>query len=98
MPVFNVYNLCLLTAKGKDEQAVSAVAEKNVIIFTVLAFLSFIPLLGIIGFITYFKYRLLYRWTSETRKAVQYTILSFITLGLFYNIYGLMKMNKPFVA
>ncbi|MGE7674866.1 hypothetical protein ACQKMV_15010 [Lysinibacillus sp. NPDC094403] len=104
IPIVNVYSLFLLTSKGKNDETVRATAKKNVIIYAVLLLVSFIPFLGIIatlglfGFTLYFTYRLFYRWTGETGKAVLYTILSLITFGLFYYIYGLMKMNKPFVA
>jgi len=106
IPIVNIYSFFLLTAKGEDNQAVRAVATRNVIIYAVLTVVSFIPFLfiniiasiGIIGFVTYFGYRLFYRWTGGIGKSVLYTFLTFITLGLFFNIYGLMKMNKPFVA
>ncbi|MGE7688677.1 hypothetical protein ACQKMI_05650 [Lysinibacillus sp. NPDC097214] len=104
IPIINVYSLFLLTAKGEDNATVRGAAKKNALIYVGLILVSFIPFLGIIaslgllGFTLYFTYRLFYRWTGETGKAVLYIILSFITFGLFYYIYGLMKMNKPFVA
>jgi len=104
IPVINVYSLFLLTAKGEDNTTVRSAAKKNALIYVGLIIVSFIPVIGIIaslglfGFTLYFTYRLFYRWTGETGKAVLYIILSFITFGLFYYIYGLMKMNKPFVA
>ncbi|MEY9976736.1 hypothetical protein [Lysinibacillus sp. RC79] len=104
IPIINVYSFFLLTAKGEDNATVRAATKKNVLIYVGLILVSFIPFLGIIaslgliGFTLYFTYRLFYRWTGETGKAVLYIILSFITFGLFFYIYGLMKMNKPFVA
>jgi len=104
IPIINVYSLFLLTAKGEDNATVRGAAKKNALIYVGLILVSFIPLIGIIaslgllGFTLYFTYRLFYRWTGETGKAILYIILSFITFGLFYYIYGLMKMNKPFVA
>ena len=104
IPVINVYSLFLLTAKGENNTTVRSAAKKNALIYDGLITVSFIPVIGIIaslgllGFTLYFTYRLFYRWTGETGKAVLYIILSFITFGLFYYIYGLMKMNKPFVA
>ncbi|MGE8037270.1 hypothetical protein [Lysinibacillus sp. NPDC093692] len=104
IPIINVYSLFLLTAKGEDNATVRGAAKKNALIYVGLIIVSFIPLIGIIaslgllGFTLYFTYRLFYRWTGETGKAILYIILSFITFGLFYYIYGLMKMNKPFVA
>lgn len=104
IPIINVYSLFLLTAKGEDNATVRGAAKKNALIYVGLIIVSFIPLIGIIaslgllGFTLYFTYRLFYRWTGETGKAILYIILSFVTFGLFYYIYGLMKMNKPFVA
>ncbi|MFJ6207082.1 hypothetical protein [Lysinibacillus sp. NPDC092081] len=104
IPLVGVYNLFLLTAKGDDDASVRAATKKNVLIYVGLILVSFIPFLGIIaslglfGFTLYFTYRLFYRWSGEPGRAVLYIILSFITFGLFYFIYGLMKMNKPFVA
>ena len=106
IPIIGIYSLFLLTAKGDNGVTVRAAAMKNAIIYAVLTLISFIPFLfldviasiGLLGFIFYITYRLFYRWTGGTGKAVLYTILSFITLGLFYSIYGLLKMNKPFVA
>lgn len=106
IPIIGIYSLFLLTAKGDNGVTVRSAAMKNAIIYAVLTLISFIPFLfldviasiGLLGFIFYITYRLFYRWTGGTGKAVLYTILSFITLGLFYFIYGLLKMNKPFVA
>lgn len=104
IPIINIYSVFLLTAKGEDNATVRRAAKKYVLIYVGLILVSFIPFLGIIaslgliGFTLYFTYRLFYRWTGETGKAVLYIILSFITFGLFFYIYGLMKMNKPFVA
>jgi len=97
IPLVNIYNLFLLTAKGEDDQAVRAAAKRNTIIYTILTVASFIPFLfmdiivsiAIIGFVTYFGYRLYNRWTGGIEKSVLYTVLTFITLGLFFNIYGL---------
>ena len=105
IPIINVYSLFLLTAKGDDDVTVRAEAKKNVLIYAGLLLVSFIiPFIGILAslglcfYIMYFTYRLFYRWSGEPGRAVLYIILSFITFGLFYFIYGLMKMNKPFVA
>lgn len=50
------------------------------------------------GYWVYYTYRLLFRWTGESGKAVLYIILSIITCGLFYAIYGLMRMKRPFIV
>ncbi|MGE7942327.1 hypothetical protein ACQKNB_09590 [Lysinibacillus xylanilyticus] len=104
IPIINVYSLFLLTATGDDDATVRANAKKNVLIYAGLLLVSFIPFIGIIasfgliGYALYFMYRLFYRWSGETGRAVLYIILTVITFGLFYCIYGLMRMNKPFVA
>lgn len=67
-------------------------------IVSFIPFLGILASLGMVGFSIYFMYRLFYRWCGETGKAVLYTILTVITGGLFFAIYGLMRMNKPFVA
>ncbi len=104
IPIINVYSLFLLTAGGDNREMVRATALKNTLIYAGMFIVSFIPFLGIlaslgmVGFSIYFMYRLFYRWCGETGKAVLYTILTVITGGLFFAIYGLMRMNKPFVA
>lgn len=104
IPIANMYSLLLLTAKGHDDTAVRAEAKKNAIIYFGLFIASFIPLLGILASIAvaiiglYFTYRLLYRWCGETGKAILYIILTLVTGGLFFIIYGLMRMNRPFKA
>ncbi len=104
IPIINVYSLFLLTAGGDNRETIRATALKNTLIYAGLFIVSFIPVIGIlaslgmVGFTLYFTYRLFYRWCGETGKAVLYTILMVITGGLFFAIYGLMRMNKPFVA
>ncbi|WP_230875069.1 hypothetical protein [Lysinibacillus cavernae] len=104
IPIINAYSLFLLTAGGDNRETVRATALKNTLIYAGLLIVSFIPFIGIlaslgaVGFTLYFSYRLFYRWCGETGKAVLYTILMIITGGLFFAIYGLMRMNKPFVA
>ncbi|KOS68963.1 membrane protein [Lysinibacillus contaminans] len=104
IPLLNVYSLFLLTASGDDDTTVRAAAKKNTLIYFGLIIVSFIPIIGIIGtlggtgFVLYYAYRLQYRWSGETGKAVLYVILTIITGGLFFAIYGLMRMNRPFKA
>jgi len=104
IPIINVYSLFLLTAGGDTRETIRATALKNTLIYAGLIIVSFIPFIGILtslgaaGFTLYFTYRLFYRWCGETGKAVLYTILMVITGGLFFAIYGLMRMNRPFVA
>ena len=105
IPIVNIYSLFLLTANGDDDKAIRAAALKPTLIFTGLILLLFlIPLIGLISLPImfclwiYYSYRLLYRWSGDTGKAVLYTVLSLITGGLFHAIYGLMHMNQPFKA
>ncbi|KOY80788.1 hypothetical protein I6G82_10315 [Lysinibacillus macroides] len=104
IPIINVYSLFLLTADGYDQETVRAIAKRNILIYAGLIIVSFIPFIGWIatigaaGFTLYFTYRLFYRWSGETGKAVLYIILTILTGGLFFMIYGLMRMNRPFIA
>lgn len=104
IPLLNVYSLFLLTANGDEDTANRAIAKRNTLIYFGLFIISFIPFIGYIaslgmaGFILYYMYRLLYRWSGETGKAVLYIILTIVTCGLFFAIYGLMRMNRPFQA
>lgn len=102
IPLLNVYNLFLLTANSDDDTTIRALAKRNTLIYFGLFVVSFIPVIGIIaslvmaGFILYCSYRLMYRWSGETGKAILYIILTFFTGGIFFAIYGLMRMNLPF--
>ncbi|MET4559928.1 hypothetical protein [Lysinibacillus parviboronicapiens] len=102
IPIINVYSLFLLTANGEDDATVRAAAKKTTLIYAGLFIVSFVPLVGIIaslamlGYVIYYSYRLMYRWSGESGKAILYIILSIITGGLFFMIYGLMRMNRPF--
>ncbi|MEX3746808.1 hypothetical protein [Lysinibacillus xylanilyticus] len=105
IPIVNIYSLFLLTASGDDDKAIRAAALKPTLIFTgLILFLFLIPLIGLITLPImfclwiYYSYRLMYRWSGDTGKAVLYTVLSVITGGLFHAIYGLMHMNQPFKA
>ncbi|MFJ7952781.1 hypothetical protein ACIQZG_14750 [Lysinibacillus sp. NPDC096418] len=104
IPLINVYSLFLLTANSDDDATIRSSALKNTLIYFGLFIISFVPVIGIIaslvmaGFVLYYSYRLLYRWSGETGRAVLYVILSFFTGGLFFAVYGLMRMNQPFKA
>ncbi|EON72502.1 hypothetical protein [Lysinibacillus sphaericus] len=102
IPIINVYSLFLLTANGEDDTTVRAAAKKNTLIYAGLFIVSFVPLVGMLaslamlGYVIYYCYRLMYRWSGESGKAILYIILSIITGGLFFMIYGLMRMKRPF--
>lgn len=102
IPIMNIYILFLLTAKGEDDVSIRAAAKKNTLIYVGIFIISLIPVIGWIASIAlviyslYYTYVLLYRWSGETGKAVLYLILSLITGGIFYIIYGLLRMKQPF--
>ncbi|WP_339262392.1 hypothetical protein [Lysinibacillus sp. FSL K6-3209] len=104
IPIINIYSLFLLTANGDDDATIRAAAKKTTFIYAALFIISFVPLVGFIaslvmfGYWVYYTYRLLFRWTGESGKAVLYIILSIITCGLFYAIYGLIRMKRPFIV
>lgn len=104
IPLINVYSLFLLTADGDDDATILVNAKKNTLIYFGLFIVSFFPVIGFISslvmavFVIYYSYRLMYRWSGETGKAVLYVILSCITGGLFFAVYGLMHMKQPFKA
>ncbi|MGE7093321.1 hypothetical protein ACQKII_18080 [Lysinibacillus sp. NPDC048646] len=106
IPLINFYNLSLLTANGDDDSAGRAAAKKTTLIFMGLFIVTFslIPIicyltfLITVGYVIYYSFRLLYRWSGDTGKAILYIILSIITGGLFFMIYGLIHMNRPFKA
>lgn len=104
IPIINIYSLFLLTANGDDDVTIRAAAKKTTLIYAGLFIVSFVPVVGIIASLAmfcywiYYTYRLLYRWTGETGKAVLYMILSLITCGVFFAIYGLMRMKRPFIV
>ena len=104
IPIINIYSLFLLTADGDDDVTIRAAAKKTTLIYAGLFIVSFVPVVGMIaslvmfGYWVYYSYRLLYRWTGETGKAVIYIILSLLTCGLFFAIYGLMRMKRPFIV
>ncbi|MFJ7667092.1 hypothetical protein ACIQXI_08280 [Lysinibacillus sp. NPDC097195] len=104
IPIINIYSLFLLTAPGDDDVTIRAAAKKTTLIYAGLFIISFVPLVGFLasivmfGYWIFYTYRLLYRWTDDTGKAVLYIILSILTCGLFYAIYGLMRMRRPFIV
>lgn len=104
IPFVNVYSLFLLIAQNEDDTTNRSIAKRNTLIYYGLFIVSFIPLIGYIasigmaGFMLYAMYRLLYRWSGETAKAILYIILTFFTAGLFFAVYGLMRMSRPFKA
>ena len=104
IPLLNVYALFAL---GSTKTSIEEIKKEALIflwIYIGLTVLSFIPFIGILASIAmviigvYFMYRLFYRWTGEAGTSILYVVLTFITGSIFYYIYGLMKMKKPFVV
>lgn len=104
IPFLNIYILFLLIAQSEEDTTNRSIAKINTLIYYGLFIVSFIPVIGYIasigmtGFMLYAMYRLFYRWSGETGKAILYIILTFFTAGLFFAIYGLMRMSRPFKA
>ena len=104
IPFVNVYSLFLLIANYEDDTTNRSIAKRNTLIYYGLFIVSFIPFIGyiasigMIGFMLYAMYQLFYRWSGETGKAILYIILTFFTAGLFFAVYGLTRMNRPFRA
>lgn len=104
IPVLNVYALFALGSTKTTIEEIKKDALKFLLINIGLMILSFIPILGILASIAllvigvYFMYRLFFRWTGESGISILFVVLTFITGSIFYYIYGLIKMKKPFVA
>lgn len=104
IPIINYYLLFAFGSKKTTPEEVKKDALIWAIIYVVLLILSAVPLIGVLTSIAvlvisvYYFYRLFYRWTGETTKAVLFVILTFITGSIFYYIYGLIKMKQKFVA
>lgn len=104
IPIFQFYMLFLLSAKGNDLAERRKNAKLLFWIYLGTILLAWIPILGILlslvsTVVVIYGYYLLYlRWTAEKNKSILYTVATFITGGLFYVIYGLMHMKRPFKA
>lgn len=108
IPIVNCYILFALTSKKTTYEDRKKDATKWFIIYfglSVLAILlSFVPILPSLILFTcsiiylVFLYRLFYRWSPESGMSILFIILTIITGGLFFIIYGLIKMKKPFVT
>ncbi len=104
IPLLNVYALFALGSTKTTIEEIKKEALKFLLIYIGLGILSIIPFIGILASIAmlvlgiYFMYRLYFRWTGESGTSILFIVLTFITGSLFYYIYGLIKMKKPFVA
>lgn len=104
IPLVNVYVLFALGSTKTSIEEIKKDALKFLLIYIGLTIISFIPFIGILTSIAmavigvYFMYRLFYRWTGESGTAILFVVLSIITGSIFYYVYGLIKMKKPFVA
>lgn len=104
IPLLNVYVLFALGSTKTTLEEIKKDAIKFTIIYFALAIVSIIPIIGFLASIAmmiiaiYYMYRILYRWTADSGKAILFVVLTFITGGLFFMIYGLIMMKKPFLA
>lgn len=104
IPLLNVYALFALGSTKTSIDEIKKDALKFLLIYIGLTIISIIPFVGILSSIAmvvigvYFMYRLFYRWTGESGTAIIFVVLTFITGSIFYYIYGLIKMKKPFVV
>lgn len=104
IPIVNIYMMFAFGAKKSTMEEVKSEALKYTLIFFGLVIVSFIPFIGVLSSIAlfilmvYFYYRLFFRWTGEQGKSVLFVVLTFITCGIFFFVYGFMKMKKTFVA
>jgi hypothetical protein len=104
IPLVNVYVLFALGSTKLTIEEIKKDALKFLLIYIALTIISFIPIIGFLSSIAllilsiYFIYRLFYRWTGESGKSILFVVLTVITAGIFYYIYGLIKMKKAFVA
>ncbi|MDN4492168.1 hypothetical protein [Ureibacillus aquaedulcis] len=104
IPLLNIY---LLFAFGSSKTTMDEIKKEALIfllIYIGLAIVQIIPFIGVLASIAlvvlglFYMYRLFYRWTGEQGMSILFIILTIVTGSLFYYIYGLIKMKKPFVA
>ncbi|PYF07578.1 hypothetical protein [Ureibacillus chungkukjangi] len=103
IPLLNVYALFALGSTKTSLEEIKKDALKFLLIYIGLTIISIIPFIGILSSIAmivigvYFMYRLFFRWTGESGTAILFVVLTIITGSIFYYVYGLIKMKKPFV-
>ena len=79
-------------------------ALKFTLIYFGLVIVSAIPLIGFLAAIAliiltvYYFYRLFYRWTGDQSKAILFVVLMYLTGGIFFYVYGIIKMKDRFMA
>lgn len=104
IPIANAYVLFALGSIKTSTDEIKKDALKFLLIYFALAIISIIPFIGILASIAlmvisiYYIYRLFYRWIGDTGKSILFVFLTIITCSIFYYIYGLLRMKKPFVA
>lgn len=104
IPIIHIYLLFALCSKKESLDEIKKDALKWTLIYIGLLVVSMIPVIGFIASLAavviaiYYMYLLFYRWTGEQGMSILFVFLSLITGSLFFYIYGLIKMKKPFVA
>lgn len=102
IPLVQYYVFFAFGSNNSNYEDIKKDALKWTIIYIVLFVLSFLPFIGFLTGIAsvviffYFLYKLFYRWNGETGISVLFVILTLITGGIFFFIYGLFKMKQPF--
>lgn len=102
IPIVQIYVLYALGAKKESVEEAKSEALKMCLITLGLVIVSLIPFIGILASIgiviisAYYYYRLFFRWTADNATSIIFVVLTFITSSIFFYIYGLIKMNKPF--
>ena len=104
IPIVQIYVLYALGSKKESIDEAKSEALKMCLIMLGLIIVSMIPFIGILGNLgilalsLYYNYRLFFRWTADNGTSIIFVVLSLITGSIFFYIYGLIKMNKPFQA
>ena len=104
IPIINIYVLFALGSKKTTIEEVKSDALIYTLIYFGLGIVAAIPFIGLIAGIAmvilsaFYFYRLYYRWTGDQAKAILFVVLMYLTGGIFFYVYGLMKMKDRFMA
>ncbi len=104
IPIINIYVLFALGSKKTTIPEVKSDALKVTLIYFGLVILGIIPFIGFLAGIAliilaaYYSYRLFYRWTGDQTKSILFVVLMYLTCGIFFYVYGLLKMKERFIA
>lgn len=102
IPFIQIYVLFALGSKkdsieeAKSEALKMTLITLGLIIVTLIPFIGFLGSIGMIILTAYYYYRLFFRWSGDSGTSIIFVVLTYITGSIFFYIYGLIKMNKPF--